>query len=97
MIVGNHNQLLWFISDSRITASVCRRHLCSATISGETDNYSCQARFTMDCVLNTSNDLGDDLILVIFFNTYRSGGPYFIIIWELCTYRVLCYPFPCLL
>ena len=59
VIVGDHNQLLWFISDCRSAASVRSGHFCPDTISGETYQSYFQARFITDIVLNPIDDLGD--------------------------------------
>ena len=58
VIVGDHNQPLWLISDCKSVDSVCSRHLCHTPISREMDHFSCQATFAMACVLNPSDDLG---------------------------------------
>ena len=80
VIVGDHNQLLWFVYDCRSSASVCIIHLCTDPISGETDHFSWQATLMTSWLLNPSDDLEDKSIIFIFFGIDWSSGQFFFIL-----------------
>ena len=96
MIIDNHTPLLCLVSFWRSTASIFSRHLCPAPIVRETVHSSFQSRFILACVFNVSDDLRDQLVLVVLSRTYRAGGAPLFICQEFCAYWVLSDPFPCI-
>ena len=59
-------------------------------------HYSFQYILVLDCVLNPSDNMRYQLVLVVLFITDRSGGASLFILQELCAYRVISDPFPCI-
>ena len=96
MIIYDHTLILCIIYVCKITASICRGHLCPAHTDRETGHSSCQPRFILSCVLNTSDDLIDQPFLVVLFGTDRSGGAPHFIHQKLFAHSVLSDPFPCI-
>ena len=80
----------------RSTASICSRHLCPAPIGRETGHSYCQSILILACILNPSDDLRDQPVLVVLSRTDTACGALFFICQERCAYRVLSDTFPCL-
>ena len=79
MIIDDHTPLLCHVSVSRSTTSICSRHVCPATIGREMGHSSCQSRFILACVMNRSDDITYQLVIVVLISTDRAGGePLFI-------------------
>ena len=96
MITDDHTPLLCHVYVWISTASIFSRHLCSAPIGRETGHSSCQSIFILNCILNPSDDMGDQLAIVVISSTDRAGSAPLFICQGFCAYRVLSDPFTCI-
>ena len=96
MIIDDQTPFLSLVYVWKSTASICSRHLCPAPIGKEMGRSSCQPRFISEGVLNPSDDLRYQTVLVVVSITDRVGCAPLFIFQEIYAYWVLSDPFPCM-
>ena len=72
-------------------------NFCPSPIGRKTGHSSCQSRFISVFVLNPSEDLRYQPVLVALSSTYRAGGASIFVYQELCAYQVLSDTFTCII